>query len=387
MTNAPRRMGIKNLMPGLVERGKIKIGMKGEERPKNGGGTFQLPTKLDHFLITTLARGDANNFVKDEKIHGMLGDKPMSIPIRLLYDDIDLNFQTRYACYNGRQLWCSGDGETANRRKKGDADTIEVVQVDCTCERQEPTFTGKGKCKITGNLSVMIDGVESIGGVWKFRTTSYNSVVGILSSLSLIKRITGGPLAGVPLNMVLTPKSVTDPIQGSQQTIYVVSIEYAGTVDKLRATGHDQLLLQHQHNNRIDQIESEARSLMLDAPEMYAAPDSEEDDVAEFFPDEMLEETPQGSDSPVTIEADESDNESEVESLTTLVADPALEQKANEGAEKAQKQEAKKETTKAKASNSKSKKAATQTSDEKPAAPSDGSDSQSQSNDGPVDLF
>lgn len=287
---APRRLGIKNLMPGLVERGKIKIGNKGQVRRSSQGKEFQAPQKLDHFLVTTMVRGDDNNFLRDEAIHKQLGDKPTTIPVRLLYDDIDLNFQTRYACYNGRTLWCSGDGEVARRVRPGSGQNgkpLEYDQVSCTCERQSPTFQGKGKCKITGNLSVMIDGVGVVGGVWKFRTTSYNSVVGILSSLALIKRITGGPLAGIPLNMVLTPKAVSDPVTGAQQTVYVVSLEFRGTVDQLRAIGHDQLLSQHQHQLRIERIEEEARALLTHNPTQYAAPDDEGEDVEEFYPEEV----------------------------------------------------------------------------------------------------
>ena len=54
---AGRSLSIKNLCPGLVERGKIKIGMKGETRRSQSGGTYQLPVKLNHFLITTMERG------------------------------------------------------------------------------------------------------------------------------------------------------------------------------------------------------------------------------------------------------------------------------------------------------------------------------------------
>ena len=43
---------IKNLTPGLVERGKIKIGMKGAARQSRSGNTFQAPQKLDHFIVT-----------------------------------------------------------------------------------------------------------------------------------------------------------------------------------------------------------------------------------------------------------------------------------------------------------------------------------------------
>lgn len=295
--NQPRRsLGIKNLMPGLVERGKIKIGNKGAERQKQGGGgTYQMPQKLDHFLITTMRRGQDGNFERDEAVHKRLGDKPQQIPVVMLYDDIELNFQTRYACYNGRQLWCSGDGETARRMTKpaqaGQGNQppqpAQYAEVQCPCHRQAPDYTGRDKCKINGNLSVMIQDVDVIGGVWKFRTTSYNSVVGILSSLALIKRITGGPLAGIPLMMTVNPKSVTDPVQGSQQTVYVVGLEYRGRINTLQEAGHNVLLGRLQHNMRIEHIEEEARRLISHQPERFAAPDDVADDLEEFYPEQL----------------------------------------------------------------------------------------------------
>lgn len=284
----PRRRGIKNLAPGLVERGKIKIGNKGAKRTSSQGNNFQMPQKLDHFLITTTERGNDNNFLRDAQLHKLLGDTPKEIPIVLIYDDIELNFQTRYAAYNGRTLWCSGDGETAQRAKKAQgSDEINYEPVACPCPRQAPTYQGRDKCKINGTLSVMIRGAEAIGGVWKFRTTSYNSVVGIMSSLALIQRITGGPLAGIPLVMTINPKSVADPIKGNQQTIYVVGVEYRGGMEGLQEQGHNLLLNRTTHGLRIEHIEEEARQLISYAPTSYASPDDVSDDVEEFYPDAL----------------------------------------------------------------------------------------------------
>ena len=64
---------IKGIMPGLPEIGKIKIGMKGAVRTSKGGKDFQLPQRLDHFIVTTLERGEDGNFIRDEAIHQNLG--------------------------------------------------------------------------------------------------------------------------------------------------------------------------------------------------------------------------------------------------------------------------------------------------------------------------
>ncbi len=90
-----RAMMIKGLSPALPERGKIKIGAKGSAIKSNKGNEFQPPQKLDHFLITTIERGQDGNFVKDAALHELFGDKPTEIPVRLLYDNPALNFPTR----------------------------------------------------------------------------------------------------------------------------------------------------------------------------------------------------------------------------------------------------------------------------------------------------
>ena len=274
-----RPQGIRNLTSGLVERGKIKIGQKGAPRQSRQGNTFQAPQKLDHFLVTTMGRGGDGNFERDKDIMAMLGDAPKEIPITLIYDDIGLNFPTRYAMYKGKTLQCTGDG--VDSKWRNDDGTFTLCQ--CPCPRQAPDYQGKDKCKINGTLSAIIRGADVVGGAWKFRTTSYNSVVGILSSLAMIKRITGGALAGIPLTMKLSPKSVANPLNGNQQTIYVVSIEYRGSVESLRDSGYSTLLEQQKHGVRVEHIESQARMLLSQEPDEYE--EESEDITGEFYPE------------------------------------------------------------------------------------------------------
>ena len=47
---------IKNFIPRLAERGRIKIGEKGEMKTSSQGKQFAQPKKLDHMLITTMQR-------------------------------------------------------------------------------------------------------------------------------------------------------------------------------------------------------------------------------------------------------------------------------------------------------------------------------------------
>ena len=57
-------MQVVNLSGALPERGHIKIGGKGETR-QGKSGSYQLPVKYDHFVITTMVRDKSGNFERD----------------------------------------------------------------------------------------------------------------------------------------------------------------------------------------------------------------------------------------------------------------------------------------------------------------------------------
>lgn len=272
-----KRPTIKGLIPGLTEVGKIKIGCKGAERKTAEGKAWQQPVKLDHFIVTKLERGTDNNFLRDAALYERLklGDKPKEMPIVLLFDAPELNFQSRYVCYVGKTLACSGDGENAN--------TAAGKLIPCPCAKKEPTYKGPDKCKIHGCLSCMIRGAGSVGGVWKYRTTGYNSTVGITSSLALISTLTGGFLAGIPLKLSIFPKVATNPNDQSSVTIYVVGITFDGDIDALQ---RDTLKIAQRDatfKTRLLTVEDEVRKTMSVDAEIV---DQAGDIADEFHPDE-----------------------------------------------------------------------------------------------------
>lgn len=283
---------IKNLVPRLPERGHVKIGELGESRQSRGGGTYQIPRKLSHFRVTTLERGKDGNFLPDQEFHAKYGDTPTEIPVRLLFDQIELNAPSRYGCYVGKTLWCSGDGESAVRisAQPDHPALTEPLIVPCTCSRQDPTYKGKDRCKMNLMLSVLIDGISGVGGVYKFRTTSFNSITGILSSLTFIRSVTGGILANIPLKLRLQPKQATNPNDQSPVTIYVVSLEFTGNIEELQQIGHQVALTRATTHMSIANIEEEARRrLALPGPADAILPGDDPDDVrAEFFPEQIV---------------------------------------------------------------------------------------------------
>ena len=232
---------VKNILPGLAEIGKIKIGEKGKWIEKNGKRSFQLPVKLDHFKIKTLERGEDGNFIEDvdleKKIVGSNKTESLKkIPVFLLFDDIERNIQSRYCCFYKGKMFCSGDGETSLRitQDRELRKTQPMEEMNCPCERLDPDFQDKSaKCKLSMVLSVMIPASEHLGGIYKFRSTSYNSYKQLVGAMLMVKQFAGQRLAGIPLNLVVGTKTVQSPDGGSQKAS-VVSLEFAGTMQALR---------------------------------------------------------------------------------------------------------------------------------------------------------
>lgn len=271
--------GIKDLAVRMAEIGKIKIGGKGEKRTSRAGNEYRLPEKYDHFVITTTEKDSEGNFKPDTKVMELLGDKPRELDIMLLYDEVNLNFPHFYALYSGKTMKCKGNGETAVRYLK-DGGEEEVTCNPETCE-----FHQRGNCKVNGIFNCVLKQTQKVGGVYRFRTTSWNSVNNILGSLHFIKSLTGGVLAGIPLKMVLKPKTTT--VEGDngrfQTTVYIVHIEFDGKVNELQETAFQIAKRRTQNEYKLEQVEEFAKQHMITG-------ETEEDDMdvnEEFYPDQV----------------------------------------------------------------------------------------------------
>ena len=75
------------------------------------------------------------------------------IPVRLLYNPPELNFASRYAAFDGKTVWCTGNGESAQRVGK------PGIYSKCACPcpnleaKYDPKSGGGPKCKIAGMLA------------------------------------------------------------------------------------------------------------------------------------------------------------------------------------------------------------------------------------------
>ncbi|MFH1157073.1 MAG: hypothetical protein V1793_25025 [Pseudomonadota bacterium] len=285
---------IKNLDLRLNEAGKIKIGVKGKATTSINGTGFRLPQKLDHFILTTTERDANGDFILDMALMDALKQNPLHvnkngdlirIPIRFLYDDPELNFPTRYVSYISGQMDCYGDGEKSFKRK---FDYSPEKATPCPCPRIQPGYDGKkDRCKATGTLTCIVDEetVGFFGTAHKFRTTSINTVAGMLGGIYRMLTVTKGRLAGIPLYLYLTPKTTTTP-DGHNTTVYIVSVCYRGTMQDLRGEVIRMLTEEKQYLIGMDEIEKTAKSNMKMGIEPGS--DEEKEFVEEFFPDAVV---------------------------------------------------------------------------------------------------
>ena len=295
---------IQGIEPRSPEIGKIKIGKHSEKKTQSG---YNLPTKLNHFLITTTEKDKAKlNFLPDTQVMEALGtSEPTEIPIILPFDNTDLNFQTSYAMYKGRKCICRSKGTEASMffQKDGtpakftlldtetEGDTVQkdtyrkIICNPKTCPYMQPDTNGATKCKPNGRLCAIIPASRRLNGYFFFRTTSYNTISYILGAMDKMRlqtggvmqpdgSIKGGILAGVPAKLFFFKKN-TD----KHGNVPVVTIDWDfDEIEKFRQAVLQEKTHRIEFNINIKQLEDKARvSGILDDH------DDPEDVVKEFY--------------------------------------------------------------------------------------------------------
>ena len=226
--------------------GRISIGKLVE---KNGK---RVPEKDDQFTLTSQVQsrdGWLLHPLNEELRNGQDG-KLRSIPIRLLFNEPDLNFRADYSLFDrttGRPL-CVGNGETCKRLTK---DGIQSLP----CPSPEGCSLAQGNaCKPYGRLNVVIGDDDPLGS-FVFRTTGFNSIRTLAARLQYFSAISGNRLACLPLELRLRGKSTR---QSHGTPIFYVDITVRsglGLEDALleakqreetrQAAGFDQSALDH----------------------------------------------------------------------------------------------------------------------------------------------
>jgi hypothetical protein len=178
--------------------GRISIGKVIE---KNGK---RLPEKDDQFTITSQLQSRDGWLLHplDEALRKNQEGKLRSIPIRLLFNEPDLNFRAEYSLFDratGRPV-CVGNGETCKRQC---ADGIQSLP----CPSPDGCSLAQGgACKPYGRLNVVIGDEDSLGS-FVFRTTGFNSIRTLAARLQYLQAISGNRLACLPLELRLRGKS------------------------------------------------------------------------------------------------------------------------------------------------------------------------------------
>ena len=178
--------------------GRISIGKVVE---KNG---IRLPEKDDQFTITSQVQSRDGWLLhpRNEELRKGQDGKLRSIPIRLLFNEPDLNFRADYSLFDrttGRPL-CVGNGETCKRLTKGGIQSLPCPSPDGCSLAQG------GACKPYGRLNVAIGDDDPLGS-FVFRTTGYNSIRTLAARLHYLQAISGDRLACLPLELRLRGKS------------------------------------------------------------------------------------------------------------------------------------------------------------------------------------
>ena len=142
--------------------------------------------------------------------------KLRSIPVRMIFNDPDLNLRAEYTLFDrqtGRPV-CVGNGETCQRLTNQG-----VEQHPCPSPDLCPLAQG-GNCKPYGRLHVNLDGSDEFG-TFIFRTTGFNSIRTLAARLSYYHAASNGLLSCLPLQLILRGKSTT---QSYRQPVYYVDL-------------------------------------------------------------------------------------------------------------------------------------------------------------------
>ncbi len=286
---------VKDIAIALPISHYVKIGVKGKNRTASG---YRLPSKLDCFRVTTTememetycGKKEYGNFFRDESIHKEIGDKPKIIPIRLIYNDINLNFQSRHACTKNKKLFCTGDGEFGKERQSDGTTKI----VDCPCYRANPEYNGdkndrKGVCKLNGSLYFLIDvpGAK-LGGMARYTTTGYNAISGLLASLRMYWTITNGILAGIPLELTLLTKNTIEVKSGTPVKIHYVALLFNGPEKLIKSISYKIMEKNTAYLTMMRKVEEEAVKC-INYDQNFLEKETDEI-INEFHPEELVDE-------------------------------------------------------------------------------------------------
>jgi hypothetical protein len=234
--------------------GRISIGHLVE---KNGK---YLPEKDDCFTLTTQVQGKEGwllHPLNQALAETSPNNKIRAIPIKLLFNDSDLNLRAEFSAFDrqtGRPV-CVGNGECA---KRVSGEGIE----DVACPTPERCQFAKEKgCKLYGRLNVQVEGQNDELGSFIFRTTGYNSVRTLAARLQYFAAVSNGLTRFLPLQLKLRAKSTTQSYRAP--VFYVdLTLRDEDTLVTAVATARNTALQFAEAGVNIAQLEQAAKALL-----------------------------------------------------------------------------------------------------------------------------
>lgn len=279
---------LQNLDRRPREVGQLKLGRMAVSQASGK----KYPSKLDHFEI--LKRGLKGEWERDVVLHKEIGETPRSIRVTFFSNEIDEVFHSELALYRAksRPRYCSGDQVEATltlfqgdviRFEEGKLDTHRLVQgqyvpeaIRPICGSQEAFESGldmmpelerkesgqgsaywqcvtkkayiKGigcesagcplsssedpnnRCKPHAILKVNLLDAPKFGSHHVFRTSSWNSIQGILATLELVKE-NAGALGGIRFLLCCQQESVQ--AGDRKRMLTIAHLEVDGTLSKM----------------------------------------------------------------------------------------------------------------------------------------------------------
>jgi hypothetical protein len=214
----------------------------------------------------------------DEGFRKAQGGKIRSIPIRLLFNDPDLNFRAEYALFDrrtGRPV-CVGNGESCKRRTESGVQSLPCPSPDGCALAQN------GACKPYGRLNVLIGDDDPLGS-FVFRTTGFNSIRTLSARLAYFQAISGNRLAYLLLELRLRGKSTR---QSMGTPIYYVDLTVRSGVSVEDALTEAKRLEADRQEAGFDQVALEAAAQQGFSNGAFEESDEEGDSVVEeFYPE------------------------------------------------------------------------------------------------------
>lgn len=362
---------LRNLDRRPREVGQLKLGRMAVSQ--QSGKSY--PSKLDHFEI--LKRGPKGEWERDTTLHQAIGETPRSIRVTFFSNEIDEVFHSELALYRAksRPRYCSGDQVEATltlfegdviRFEDGKLDTQRLVQNQFVSEGIRPICgsveafeavldmmpelerkeSGQGstywqcvtkrayikgigcesagcplsssedannKCKPHAILKVNLLDAPKFGSHHVFRTSSWNSIQGILATLELVKE-NAGALGGIRFLLCCQQEAIQ--AGDRKRMLTIAHLEVDGTLSKMIEDSSDF------HERRLASMNTQQALL---AP----VPISEELDK-DFHTSELVDEfDPDIPDEPTLPEVVHADEVPDLEDMPSAqIVEPTFDEEA-----------------------------------------------------------